>query len=359
MWRMQLNDELASVAMATRRDRRPCRMDGVASRYTCRPDCAEYGKQMKDLSHSYPQFPNSLNLLPDSTYLVYGIPRVSLLQSERHRVASSSFDPKTGDISNGHRRSSDEDNAISVSSSIGETRLHGDNSIISSNINHQSISQLSAHQTDELRNSESSSPGNNIQENIENTAIQTEIRGQSSRPQTLEVRKSREFWEKIANKKTEIIKLGKYQPPVTNNANAPSNAGPVVLTSDLLQTQHKRLRKTVTQHKTGRDRWKTLAARKHEIILQAQQPPSSDSSDQKKGPKKTTHLWGFIFAKKKDILHIKRGGHKPESSNSNASRSEAAPKQVEKPSNFEDPFQRELAERLRKRRAAVETLTHE
>jgi hypothetical protein len=172
------------------------------------------------------------------------------------------------------------------------------------------------------------------------------------------VSKSRLFWERLANKKTEIIDMEKEKAGVKENNEY------TVISDEILQKQQKLLKKPLPK-RTSRDLWRTLRERKTEI-LQLREMSAGQTNEQRnitnpvrRHESRTSQLWGFIFHKKKELVHMKRGHKAPSSDVSKTQNGHVKKEQMSvsneskvniSPRNFEDSFQKELAEKLRRRR---------
>lgn len=183
------------------------------------------------------------------------------------------------------------------------------------------------------------------------------------------VSKSRMFWEMLADKKSEIIHTGKEKPEKTDN-NEHS-----VISSEILQKQQKLLKKTFPK-RTSKDLWNTIRDRKTEI-LQLRDLTSASGQNRsrereyphctKKHESKTSQLWSFIFSKKKELVQMKRGHKGPNEATTKAHTEQSSKKNIHagandastsiSPRNFEGSFQNELAEKIRKRRIHLQPVT--
>lgn len=377
MWRMYLNEELSRVISA-KRDHldQSNSIYNVTSPYIRHPDGKKYGNQMKKILKRNIRDAHPANILSDNVYLVYGLPRVSLrkrVPDEVHQLHESLHELEM----NYRRRESDgslgaDEQINRLFDFVTADEIHNDDPMF---FGHLSPKIHSDPQVSEPSAVTKYSEFDNNQVNIETKQENTQTNSNSdgdkaelyhtkSEKDVPLASKSRLFWERLAGKKSEIIEMAKQNPETKDNHEH------VVISSEILQKQQKLLKKTVPK-RTSKDLWRTLRERKTEILQMREMASSSGQNNEKgnhianedkKHESKTSHLWGFIFHKKKETPAPKRGrrmshdvtkilrdiGRKsshpgPSDTNSNIS-----------PRNFEDSFQKELAERLRKRRIHLE-----
>ena len=222
------------------------------------------------------------------------------------------------------------------------------------------------------------------------------------------VSKSRLFWERLASKKNELVQMSREQrsndskeaqPTPSPVVNVPSNVPPAppppplpslqttptkvpsppgppppppppppplpnvakvkkdkVVSSDILNKQQNLMEQTSKSR--GKDLWRTLAQRKTEILQlrELNENAGKNENRSKKPESKTSQFWGLIFSRKNDLLQNKRKKADP---NDNKKKGRDDSKMKPDHANdapFGDNFQRELAERLRKRRTKQDML---
>lgn len=382
MWRMYLNEEMSRVISA-RQDHvdQSKSIYNVTSPYIKHPDGKKYGHQMKNMFCSNSKESHALNILSDNVYLVYGLPRVSLrkrVPDEVHQLHESLHKLELQ-----YKRAKEADGILETDEQISKLfdfvtaeEMRTDSQAIASHtgpkdyhiggskpvINGTNLVS-SALNTNSVTQNEQKAQDNKRQDVTDNRdkSEETEIKSQKDVPLAS---KSRLFWERLADKKSKIIEMGKQKPEVKENHEH------TVISSEILQKQQKLLKKT-TPKRTSKDLWRTLRERKTEILQmremtsasgQKNQHDNHNSSNEKKHGNKTSQLWGFIFHKKKELVHMKRGrrvsqdvGKVPREIN--RKKSYSGPSDTNSnisPRNFEDSFQKELAERLRKRRIHLE-----
>ena len=351
MWRMYLNEDM-SLKISNREDfgDTSSTVMSVAQPYLQHPDSFDYGKMMRQkFGQSRGKRYNGPRLA-DNQYLVFGIPRISLhkdvptdlvkLYRSCPDISYMSENVKENSI---ERMQEKQINATTESEQI--THLFR---FVSSEITDQSLQERNQDHTDSSNtNKEVSAKAENETSNIDNI-ISEDI------DQERQVTRSRIFWKQLADRKQDIIQLGqetggsaKVLPKQTRQEH--------VISSDILKKQQTLLRAT-PKPKSNKEMWKSLAERKTEILKLSK---SNENVKRKEG--KSSHLWNFIFSKKNEILHIKRGqkSNNDISATRRDSKSGSAlnndlPKHktdsLPKAIDFEDSFQKELAERLRKRR---------
>ena len=152
------------------------------------------------------------------------------------------------------------------------------------------------------------------------------------------VTRSKVFWKKLAQRKQDIIELGKENnkipvapppPPTKIHENH-------VISSDILSKQQTLLK--AAPKSKPKNHWKSLAENKTEILK------LSDNVKQKES--KSSHFWNFLAGKKSDLLQIKRGVK----TYSDVASGRHDNDNSAKSGNFQDSFQRELEEKLRRYR---------
>lgn len=322
MWRMYLNEELSRVILAKGHvDDNSSTVSSVTSSYTNHPDGRKYGRQMKRLflrSTATKEF--SFDNLPDNMYLVYGIPRVSLTirapervkqlhmsASDLHRTGKKEscndeegeeiakmFKFITHDVSDGESMSSDRNGKHGApTSKKDERRLHKEPN--KTNINNKSDIQ---------------SPS-----------------------------KSQIFWENMSSTGNLSIQVNKLPVVQVKGGNS---------VADISQSN---LPKTAGPKRSSKVLWQTIRERKTDILQMRDH--RNNKCTQKKEQTKTSQLWGIIFARKKDLIHMKRKAEiKQNRHNLKVLQTES---KVVPIGNFEDPFQRELHQRLQERARQYQT----
>ena len=356
MWRMYINEDM-SCKISDWRDLgdRSATVTSVARPYLKHPDCRKYGKLMRrKFGHDMDtvHYRNRLKL-SDGQYLVYGIPRVSLnkyVPTEIQKLKQSCPDiPSTfANIGENGFENLDEapsDNEISLAEMDDNRRtsIKDETEQITElfkfvsfeNTPNTSPRESTSDTTDAPISHQVSSnqPQNDITsiDNVANDAVDKERL----------VTRSKVFWKKLAQRRHDIIELGKENPIPSPPPLPDKSHDTHVISSDILLKQQKLLKATPkpTPHK---DMWRSLAERKTEILKM------SDNVKQKEN--KSNQLWNFIASKKNDLLHIKRGvknysdvaGLKHDNHKSGTV--------LNNDSGFQDPFQRELEEKLRRYR---------
>ena len=379
MWRMYLNEELSRVITA-RHDNQDYShsLNSITAPYIRHPDGLKYGREMKRLYKRNIRHSGSEgDILPDNMYLVYGLPRVSLNKRIPDNVQKLHDSIHELDILHMQREKQSSDVAgadeeiIKLFDFVSSDETNHDNLQLVKHTEQAKAYQLGTNSSVIDTNRimvQKTSASNTKEGSIVQTDLSKDdsIKADDKRDINLTtksdrhippVSKSRLFWEKLANKKSEIIDLGREKPEIKeNNEHA-------IISEEILQKQQKLLKKPIPK-RTSRDLWRTLRERKTEI-LQLREMSSHQNNEQgniknpvRRRESKTSQLWGFIFNKKKELIHMKRGhkipndvdktqnGHVRKELNSvpNDSKANISPR------NFEDSFQKELAEKLRKRR---------
>lgn len=359
MWRMYVNEDM-SCKITDWRDLgdRSATVASVARPYLKHPDCCKYGKLMRrrfGYEEDTVHYKNRLKL-SDGQFLVYGIPRVSLnkyIPAELQNLKQSCPDiPSTfanigdGDFDNFNENTSDNK---TPSTEIDEDRYGSTKdeteqiTELFKFVSFENTPNTSRRQSTNINTDapispavSSNQPENEITsiDNVANDAVDKERL----------VTRSKVFWKKLAQRKHEIIELGKENNIPVAPPLPPNNLGHEahVISGDILLKQQKLLKAT-PKSKPQKDRWRSLAENKTEILK------LSDNVKQKEN--KSSHFWNFIAGKKNDLLQIKRGvksysdvagNHKTGTVLNNDTSG--------KPDNFQDPFQRELEEKLRRYR---------
>ncbi|XP_052777659.1 uncharacterized protein LOC128214975 isoform X2 [Mya arenaria] len=347
MWRMHLNEELAGAAMSMPGHKRSEMVTNITSSYYNRRESWVYGRQMKSLS-STGTCPTLPSVLSDNIYLVYGLPRVSIKQNTPKYVTEMHQSLHELDLVTKRSCTSfDAAKELNIQQEYmcvnGDVRKH----IVSSESSiPEGIHNYSQNENDsQVRFKEQ--PSNEVADVVATSSTKPIHMNSNDKCETAipKVSKSLEFWEKLAKRKNEIIELEKVH-IVTKSDNSNERGA---ISCELLQNQQKLLKKTLPSKRSSKDLWRSVAQRKTEIVLLKE----NDRLAPNEQKQKTGQFWSFIFSKKKDILQMKRSGNKTESND----KKEVQEKKSSKdnvPKTFEDSFQKELADKLRKRRVAAE-----
>ncbi|KAH3695327.1 hypothetical protein DPMN_082784 [Dreissena polymorpha] len=330
IWRISLNEEISRAI--TKKDGQRHRSNAasrVTETYILRHDAGTHGRQMKQLSLP-PKSDASINVLsvlPDRDYLVYGLPRVRLPTKVPVDVKELHDSSREMDAFLSRNVSDTYSNSETSASLSSSSQTESQN--IADDLHH--IKAKSKPETDDTQPSE--------EEIVKpsNARVSKPRVNANGTINPIAVNKSRMFWERLAGRKNEIISLNKTENHKFEDipkSKSHTNTNNCLVSNDILQQQQRLLKKT-NKTRSSKDLWQTVADRKREI---AEMNGGLNKKDQSK-----SHLWGFIFSKKKDLLHMKRTGVKQDDVNR---KNNVSDKQV----NSGNPFQRELAERLRKRR---------
>ncbi|XP_060563274.1 uncharacterized protein LOC132722750 [Ruditapes philippinarum] len=276
MWRMYLNEELSRVITA-RQDNHDYShsLTSITAPYIRHPDGLKHGNHMKrlyrrNISHSG----TSGDILPDNVYLVYGLPRVSLskripegvqklhdsiheldlLQMQREKRSedligtdeqiSKLFDfVSSNEIDHSNQQSDKRHDQTEVYQHDNNANVNDTNRLVQN----QNVTNTNDGDTVEI---DVLSNGNTKTEDGRNINLTTK-----SDRHIPPVSKSRLFWERLANKKTEIIDME------NDKAGVKENNEYTVISDEILQKQQKLLKKPLPK-RTSRDLWRTLRERK-------------------------------------------------------------------------------------------------
>jgi hypothetical protein len=325
---------------------------------------------MKSLFKTNVMHSRSVEILPDNNYLVFGIPRVSMTKRSPEAVKQLHESMEEIDLLRKLRLAEAEETEEEITklfefatSEVSKI----DSQATDRHLNETGHVQLESNtlndekpkSTQQLTQEKIT---NNVVNGIHSNNVKTDTNRTKSERDIPMVSKSRQFWEKLANSKSEIVELDHDKKAIKENHD---NA---VISSEILQKQQQLLKKTIPK-RTSKDLWRTLRERKTEILqmreliseknahAQESQKHHYHQQQSKKHENKTSHLWGFIFHKKKELLQMKRG-HKvshegPKSLLDRGKKEDAKIDSKNSPTNFEDDFQKELAEKLRKRRSEI------
>ena len=358
MWRMHINEDM-SRKISDRRDfgDRSASVTSVTLPYLKHPDCCKYGKLMRkrfgrvaDVGY----YRDRLRL-SDSQYLIYGIPRVTLNKTVPAEVKTlyrscpnirylpentiSETRERTEEVEK--RRESDESDQI--------TELF---KFVSFDHTPETSSQTSSHETHSTGTKDATNTQTLLNENANLGAMVSDDIDKERL-----VTRSKVFWKKLAERKHDIIELGKENDNKTPEIPSKSHEEHII-SSDILLKQQKLLKAT-PKPKTSKDLWRNLSDRKTEILKMSENVKHKES--------KSSQLWNFIASRKNDLLHIKRGhknandvpGGKPDNQKTvsvlHKEPAHQAADSVPKPCNFQDSFQMELEARLRQRRNREQT----
>ena len=366
MWRMYINEDM-SRKITDWRDLgdRSSTVTSVARPYLKHPECCNYGKLMRR-RYGYEQdtlhYKNRLKL-SDSQFVVYGIPRVSLnkyvpaelqklkqscpeIPSTIANITEKSFynlDENPSDFETPSNELDDERHSNTKDETEQITELF--KFVSFENTPNRSRRESTNDTTDHPISHDVSSnqPENELTsiDNVANDAVDKERL----------VTRSKVFWKKLAQRKHDIIELGKENnipeapPPPPNKLSHEMH----VISGDILLKQQTLLKATPKSKplKSQKDMWRSLAENKTEILKLSDNVKHRES--------KTSHFWNFIAGKKNDLLQIKRGvksysdvagGRHDNHKTGTVLNNDAGAK----PDNFQDAFQRELEEKLRRYR---------
>lgn len=401
MWRMYLNEELSRV-ISSRCDfsDQSKSVNKVTSPYLRHRDGVKYGHQMKRLfQRNLNNSSRSLDILPDNVYLVYGLPRASINNvPDEVRKLHKSVKPRSTYCEQKDASSSSE--ATDAGEQITKMFEFVTSDFTKGDVSQLTFRKLGKNKT-EIQNGSSKSRDQEINRTTrrkiflpgeDSAESKSEVETVKSDKDVPLVSKSRLFWEKLASKKSDIIEMknskeqvngvNRHQPqPDTNkmveikgkvdhmtDANdhkpqyfiPPPPALPQTkqttqaagISNDILQKQQGLLKKTVPK-RTSKDLWRSLADRKTEILQLREMNGKDNPNPIKKHESKTSQLWSFLFAKKKELVQMKQGNQEATKGQERGKKNNVSKENTRStaiPNNFEDNFQRELAEKLRKRR---------
>ena len=325
MWRMYLNEELSRVVLA-----KPPNIDqsntisSVTSSYTNHPDGRKHGRQMKRLFRTSKE-DTGLDNLSDNMYLVYGLPRVSL--SNRAPEPVRQLHKSVSNLHLGRKQNGTAEDEIAEMFNFITRDVSDTDDSVSSRGRECVVNIHSDHRNRGIKNVHRQS--------------ETTDRKQHSGPSD----GARFIKKKVSTKdrvsKQANIHSGGHTTKTENTA----------ISSDILQKQFQLL-KSSRPKRTSRDLWQTIRERRLDIVQMQEQEHGHIKA--KKEKSKTSQLWDFIFARKKDLIRMKR---EKESTSKTADRkmTSNASKDIAI-GNFEDPFQRELQQRLQERQERTRLL---
>lgn len=299
MWRMYLNEELSRVILGNPKlSDQSKTVDSVTSSYVNHPDGKKYGRQMKRLFRSGKAAKSfSLDNLSDNMYLVYGLPRVSLTNhtpvKQLHQSVCNMHQPKLQNGGMNHIT----DDAISEMFKF---------------ITHERLSESED-------SGSSSGPKYVRSSNTELVKREPALQRKESRRTQVDIHSKRDESSVITSSK--ILWNEKL---------------------DAKQVNRKEL-KSALPKRSSKLLWQTIRERKSDIIRMH----TDGRPHIKPEPSKTSQLWSFIFSKKKDLIRMKRN-MKQGDENHKPTKFEVASERFT-PCNFEDPFQRELQQKLQAR----------
>ena len=333
MWRMYLNEDM-SQKISHREDSGDKNASAMSAAlpYLNHPDCFDFGKTMR-LKFGYPpSMSNGSIKLPDNQYFIFGIPRISLQKGV------------PPDVLNLHRSCPDfsrasESNMINAAEEITELFRFVEHSELQTHANEEDCIERNGMQSDI----------SNIDNIINNDVDKERL-----------VTRSKVFWKKLAQRKQDIIELGKKDGRSVVSVQSQTQPEHIVSNDILIKQQHllKHVKAT-PKGKSHKDMWKSLADKKTDILKMGK----NSVENLKHKESRSSQFWNFIASKKNEILKIKRGQKnaagstpvaKPDTPNffivSNNDISKNKLDSLPKVYDFENSFQKELAERLRKRR---------